>query len=311
VPFQTHERFFIRAMLLAKLGDLSRDSFQQFFHELMSNRYPDFVGVRAHGRLGDQGADGLSLHGGKLYACYGPDAGDAAEIRRKFRADLASAVRQRSGQFHTFVFVHNGRGIHPVVSGMLPEAVAAHPELTFEVYGWSNFYRTLIELPRDIVEDLIGCPFPVKDFVTNVGLSDLEPLLKHLVTQRRVAGAHARPKAVSPAKLDHNRLSPDDRAEIARAVMHTYLVEEYYQARNDPAERDEVAEAINAHYLELRQGSDDPGEIICGLQEYISGNARRPPEQEYAIMVVLAHFFETCDVFDEPPARLSTERGVA
>ncbi|MCX4584632.1 hypothetical protein [Streptomyces sp. NBC_01481] len=89
----------------------------------MCARYPDFLDVRTHGNLGDQGSDGLSLHARKLYACYAPRSFDAAKLRKKFHDDLNSALAQRMGQFGTFVFVHNDlRGVHPEVGTMLMEA---------------------------------------------------------------------------------------------------------------------------------------------------------------------------------------------
>ncbi len=121
------QRMYAYVKFMEKLAELHGEAFEGFFHDVMCARYPDFLDVRTHGNLGDQGSDGLSLHGGKLYACYAPATFDVAKVRKKFHDDLDSARRQRPGQFSTFVFVHNDlRGIHPEVATMLAEARTAH-----------------------------------------------------------------------------------------------------------------------------------------------------------------------------------------
>lgn len=296
------ERNFIRHMLRTKLGDLSGMSFQRFFQDLMCARYPDFLDVRPHGSLGDFGSDGLSLHGGKLYACYGQETANPAAIRPKFRSDLESALRKWSGQFETFVFVHNDlRGVRPEVGRMLTDARDAHADVMFAQYGFRQFLTDMVRLERTQVEDLLGCQFPTVDEVYRVGLEDLEPLLTHLAQQRRAAGPRANASEVPPYKLEYNELEPEDYQDLVEAFKYTYLVEEYYHQRVDVLERDEVAEGFRSYYGDLRRECDDAGEIIFRLKEYVAGTARRRPQEENAASVVLAYFVETCDVLEEPP----------
>ncbi|MDP9795978.1 hypothetical protein J2S43_004490 [Catenuloplanes nepalensis] len=279
-------------------------AFEHLFHKIMCERYPDFINVRTHGTLGDLGADGLRLHDRTLYACYAPQSPDAGEIRRKFHSDLTKAIEKRGGQFTTFVFVHNDarNGVHPEVSLLLNDARITHPDLKFEQMGPIHLYRELCGLERDVIADVLGCDFPSTDRVYRVGPSDLEPLLAHLVSLRRSGSLLAEAREVPPGKLDYNRLSRDDREEFVLAMRYTPMVEDYYQARTDVTERDDVAFGFHTYYRDLRQEYQDPAEIIWKLQEYVAGNVRGSREQERAVMVILAYFFETCDIFEEPPA---------
>jgi hypothetical protein len=121
------------------------------------------------------------------------------------------------------------------------------------------------------------------------------------VTYRRSGSVPAPAQDVPPEKLAYNELSHEDRDDFVQAMRHAPLVEDYYQARSDVTERDEVAEGFNAYHRDLRHEYQEPAEIIWKLQEYVTGNARQSREQERAVMVILAYFFETCDIFDEPP----------
>ncbi|WP_261569268.1 ABC-three component system protein [Frankia gtarii] len=308
------DQSFVRAMLRRLLDERPGKAFERFFQNLMCARYPDFIDVRTHGNLGDLGADGLSLHDGKLYACYAPEVPDAAAVRTKFNDDLAKAVAKRGGDFETFVFVHNDlRGVHPEISILLSRARREYPRLRFESRGPQHLHRELCRLERDEIEDLLGCEIPVSERVYRIGLEDLQPLLEHLVTQRRTAASPAPAREVPPDKLAYNDLSPEDRDEIIFAMRYTPQVDEYYQLRRDVTERDEVALGFNAYYQQVKAAYQKPGEVLWKLQEYVAGNARGPRDQERAVMVVLAYFFETCDIFDEPPAdwRVPAVQGAA
>ena len=107
-----YERLSMRGVLWAHLHELHGNSFEAFFHDVMTLCVPGFVDVRTAGQLGDQSSDGLDLFGHKLYACYAPETVDAKATIRKFHSDLCGALAKRSGQFTTFVFVHNLSLIH-------------------------------------------------------------------------------------------------------------------------------------------------------------------------------------------------------
>lgn len=160
----------------------------------------------------------------------------------------------------------------------------------------------LRKLDRDAIEELLGCEIPVTDRVYRIGLSDLEPLLTHLTAQRRRATSQAPAREVPPYKIDYNDLDPEDRNEVILSTRYTPQVDDYYRQRRDVTERDEVAQGINVYYQEIKADYDDPADVLWKLQEYVAGNARGRRDRERAVMVVLTYFFETCDIFEEPPS---------
>jgi hypothetical protein len=284
------------------MASLHGDAFEDFFQRLMSVRYGDFVQVRTHGNLGDLGADGLRLHNGRLYACYAPEVFNATKVGGKFTGDLASAMRQRGGEFKIFVFVYNDvRGLHPEVTRLLAQARLDHPSIGFEPMGPPHLLRKLFDLVRHEIEDLLRAPIQVENLVYGVGLEDLTPLLQHLMENRRRTDGRAAPREVSELKMDYNALSEDDQEMLRLGMRHTHLVEQYYQGVIDVTERDEVAADFNAYYRLMAEEYQDPDQIVTELQKYVAGNQRGRAGMEIALWVVLAYFFETCDIFQEPP----------
>jgi hypothetical protein len=300
---QFEQRMFAHLKFLDVLADLHGTAFEDFFHKVMCACHPDFLDVRTAGQLGDQGADGLSLHQRKLYACYAPETVEVTKVEAKLSSDLRKAVEKRAGQFGTFVFVHNDRrGIHPQVATLLSEAVTAHPELKFEQMGARRLWHEFMSLDQAAAEDILGCPIPIQQLVYGVGMEDLAPLLEHLRKQRAAADPLTPLPNVSPKKLDFNKIVGDARQALIRGMRHTHMVEAFYSGAYREVEHDEVTQGFRLYYDQIRTEREDPEDILWQLEMHVLGNASQPPRVQQAAWVILAHFFERCDIFQEPPA---------
>lgn len=297
-----YERLSMRGVLWAHLHDLHGSAFQTFFHDLMALCSPGFVDVRTHGNLGDLASDGLDLHDGKLYACYAPETVDASETIKKFRSDLAGAIKKRSGQFTTFVFVHNDvRGVHPEISTALADARTAHPSISFEVMGMRHFRDLLGKQDGHAVEALLKCPLPMQHAVS-VGLQEMEELLVDLASLR-IADVSPPPlEIVSVHKLRYSELTDESQAELRDGMRHAAAISDYYQRRIDITERDDVAARFHTEYLDAVVDGLEPEDVLLRLREFLAGN-RMPSAPSYrAQTAVLAYFFESCDIFENAPA---------
>ena len=102
------QRVLVKIEFHKKMDECRGEEFEDFFHDVMSRRLDDYIDIRAWGNIGDRGADALRVNARELYACYSPQVIDMKAVRKKFKSDLESATRQRSGEFDTFIFVNNG-----------------------------------------------------------------------------------------------------------------------------------------------------------------------------------------------------------
>ncbi|CAM5230998.1 ABC-three component system protein [Streptomyces tanashiensis] len=299
---QYEQRMYARLKFLEVTADLYETAFETFFHRLMCARHPDFLDVRTHGNLGDQGADGLALHARKLYACYAPQTVDVSEVKRKLTSDLAKAMDKRSGEFNTFVFVHNDRrGMHPQVATLLADADAAHPGLLFEQMGTRRLWHECMRLEQELAEDVLGCQIPIQPVIHGVGMDDLAPLLKHLKEQRAAADPLMTLPDVPPDKLDFNLLQGEIREGLVRGMRHSHLVDTFYAGGIRAAEHDEVAQGFRLYYEQVKKDWSDPEDLLWQLEMYVLGNGSQQPRVQRAAWVILAHFFERCDIFQAPP----------
>lgn len=305
-----YERLSMRGVLWAHLHDLHGNAFQTFFHDLMALCVPGFVDVRTHGNLGDLASDGLDLHDGKLYACYAPETVDASATIQKFTSDLAGAIKKRSGQFTTFVFVHNDvRGVHPEISAALADARAAHPGTSFEVMGMRHFRDLLGKQDSQDVEALLRSQLPMQHAVS-IGLQEMEELLADLASLR-IADISPPPiETVSVHKLSYSKLTEESQAELRDGMRHSATISDYYQRRIDITERDDVAARFHAEYLDAVGDGLEPEDVLLRLREFLAGN-RMPSAPIYrAQTAVLAYFFESCDIFENAPMGWEPTTGV-
>lgn len=298
----TQQLLYAKVIFNQQFDELHTTAFQEFFQKLMQYRYPTFLPVRPHGPLGDRGSDGLCTYQGKLYACYGPLSPSDGETRRKFRSDLASAVSNRSGEFNTFVFVHNDRlGMHPQVASEIIAAKIDYPSLSFEQAGRLALWREFMRLDVLDAEDMLGQPIKVEQLVYGISLADLEPLLAHLGRVRN-RGDLAEPHTVPTNKLDFNNLNPDIRDYLIHGMRFAKQVADYYEGFYDVLARDETAAAFRERYENLREQGLTPDEIYEELFAYVAGNRRLDSIMQTSVYTILSYFFETCDIFEEAPA---------
>lgn len=299
------QRLAVRFVLRAKLDEIYGNAFQDFFHDLMCLRYKDFLDVRTAGNLGDVGSDGISLVSGKLYSCYGPETVKTSKIVAKVRDDLEKALEKRRGEFHTFVFVHSDRrGMHPIVSQEIAALRNENPELEFEYFGFRHFRDEASRLSKEQVEDLLQQELPVQELVYRVELDEIETLLKHLKGTRPLDYTTQEIHPVSKQKLDFNSFGEDTKDEIRQAIIRSSaLIDKYYADAYRVAERDEIAARFREEFEQLRESTpgENPDEIFYQMELFLLGNLTPKISERRAATVVLAYFFQSCDIFDDAP----------
>lgn len=295
------ERMSLRPVLWRVMHERSGSAFESLFYDIMTLCDPSFIDVRTHGNIGDQGSDGLSLCKNKLYACYAPETPSAAATVAKLRSDVESAIRQRKGEFSTFVFVHNdSRGVHPEVARALATLRSNHAPLAFELIGMRQLRDMLGRCDAQDVEQTLGAQLPVHHLVS-VGLDEMSELLRILATARMVDDSPPTPQPVSANKLSYSNLTAETQAELRDGMKHSELIDEYYADRIDVTERDEVAAAFQREYRDFANAGLDPEVILLGLRTFLGGSRPAPAPAYRAQTAVLSYFFQSCDIFENPP----------
>ena len=283
-------------------------AFQDLFSKIMELKYPGaFVRIRPWGRSGDQKNDGWLVDEGVIFQVYAPNELRERDTLAKIEEDFLGALESWGDRFHEWVFVHNSsHGLAPNVSKMLFDLGREHSKTT-RAWGFQELSDVVFSMGEDRLEELFGSA-PSEGDLSSIGYDELIPVLSAIASE---GGWDRSPiKEVSPHKLRANMLSSEVAVLLTAGMRKSPTVRQLFQDHYDPEFGERVAQAFKNKYAELqRSRSYTPDEIFLELQDFALGRQRRGPKVEAAVLAVLAYFFETCEIFEDPTIQEVATRG--
>lgn len=130
-------------------------------------------------------------------------------------------------------------------------------------------------------------------------LASLAPLLSQLGR----LGDPAPPDDLRPPppdKLHHNLLSPHVEMLLRAGMSRVRLVQRFFE-QAAPGRRSQVVADLQGSYRAARQSNLAPDDVFMHLQRCICGPEPRSEELAGAL-VIMAFFFEQCDIFERTPS---------
>jgi hypothetical protein len=303
------QRYWWRIALELKLRKSSGDAFQDFFSTVMAKAHgSDFVRLRAFGALGDKGCDGYLQSLGHVYQCYGAlngDSGKVAYLIGKMADDFAKALAGVPAIMKEWRMVHN------LVDGLPIEAVLKLKELEtanvghgFGFIGMEGFEERIFALELSKIEDLLGVVATSQD-AQNMQAAELRDLVANVAEAADEAPFDVTTiRPVPPDKLDFNKLPNHWRSLIANGWQNAHLVEQYLAHHHDPLTGERIAQALRVRYQYLKAQELSPSAIMVSLYELVTGIGSVTPARQVAAQALLAFLFESCDIFEDDPAKV-------
>lgn len=312
-----------RMMLHARLSKLAGMAFQNFFSEVMRYANPDFQPVKPQGNIGDWKNDGHDPKVGCYYQVYSPEqVFDESTAVKKLKDDFAGLVAYWGDKavypngVKEFWFVLNDH--YRVTPGGYPTTIVALEALKQE-HGLSecglflakDLEDVLLSLPEDQINAIIGfAPNPADLKVLKLNL--VHEVVTHIVEN------------TMPRSLNESLVDPDFDSKISfngLLVTGTWLreanyrcgtLEDYFRA-NSNFTRQEVRNRLKGIYEDsaARRFADSDGDATIADKRFVyilNEVTPIPPNQDKrflkelqdAALVILAYFFESCDIFEEP-----------
>jgi hypothetical protein len=112
---------------------------------------------------------------------------------------------------------------------------------------------------------------------------------------------------VPPDKLTFNKLPGHWRSMIAGGWQNTHFVQEYLDRHPEPMTGENIAQAFRVRYQYLKSQGLEPGNIMSSLYEDITGIGAVPPARQVAAQSLLAHLFESCDIFETVELKVAAQ----
>lgn len=265
----------------------------------------DFVRVRPFGALGDKGCDGYLKSSGTVFQCYGAINGDKGKVGyliSKMGTDFTKAQEGVSDIMKEWQMVHN------LVDGLPIDAVQTlqvlednNPHLQFAFFGLERFENIVDELTAAQKMELFG-PAATNEDAQDLQVDELRSLIDALVRAKEdedLTLAHIEP--VSEDKLKANGLPEYWHDLISGGWRNAHLVSAYFSEHHDPMRGEYIASIFRARYDYLKSQRLVSASIMDSLYEFVTGMGTVPPPRQVAAQALLAHLFESCDIFENTP----------
>ena len=288
----------------------SGDAFEAYVTAVLARLHPDFVNPDPMGSFGDGGSDGLAVDGTILYACYGQRAktGIEEKVTEKLASDFARGVANWP-TFTTWRFVTNSP-FGPKATAMLTALRDQHGHesgrpLTLELWRSPDepddlWWKAVSKLTREQLAEII----PGVPHAQNVELKDLVSLIEALEMAPQEAAE--RLESIHPVpstKMDFNQLPQTTQTEFNEGRLLSIRIDEWFAKQADPQLRDAKARTFRAIYDEARRTTDDVREIVRAVYGELGGSDfDYSTPRANAVYAVTVYFFDSCDIFEEPPS---------
>lgn len=306
-----HEDYWLAIHFKLRLYEAAGDAFQRLVADVLTAQHPDFVPVRPSGSVGDHGNDGYVPSLGVFFQVYGPAASSYVserEAARKARADFAKLQRHYP-DMKAYRFVLNDR-FQGIPASVLDELNAMQREtgIPCQAVGAGHILSMFRGLAADARKLIVqGVPAELPDWIDPRALGEV---LEHLAHHDAGWGNIA--KRVAPDfenKIRFNGLEGFAADRLRSLSYQVGSVDDFFRVR-DPSLAQAVAHELRALYAESAHSIADTDEDAPALRyvwmiERIIPPAARPhpfmlKAYREAAEVVLAKYFETCDVYDAP-----------
>lgn len=293
---------------------VSGAQFEAYVTRVLRSFHDDFTNPSPAGSLGDGGCDGLAKRGTILYACYGqrPARNAERELRDKLVADFTRG-QESWEDFLIWRFVTNAP-VGPTTLKSFTSLQQQHDEGTqrpLEMRIWQS-EDLWSEVVGTLVPQVLNELFPGAPGIENLELADLLPLLDALGQPDGSEDIAASIPPVPPNKMDFNNLPQGARLEFNSGRLMAPRIDKWYADASDPGLSDAHGERFKAIYLGARKVTREPIEILERIYVAVAGtNFRMDAKRANAAYAVVSYFFDSCHIFETPPATLGGTHAAA
>ena len=311
---QETQDYWFRTVFRLRMHEASGDGFQQLFGKLMHCYDDRFQSIAPWGSWGDGGNDGWIPEDGHYHQVYGPrpltNPSDAATAALKKAVEDFEKLPAKWTDVRRYTFVMNDHfyGIPAPIDSALQKLANDQNLVSAYSLSSSQLLERFMTLSLDRRHDIVG-------FVPDGDPAVLDPSamseLLFELTKKSVGHFNflSEDAPEFDAKLKFNGLTYPVSDRIRGNSYRTQLVDAFLQ-QNDSGTRQAISQEIKAYYEESKiavpEGSDDAANARYG---YMVLRLMPPRAQDHphtatayrdAAEVVIAKYFETCDVYEHP-----------
>lgn len=309
------ESQFVNLMIRTRILSADAQRYEDLFTAVMTLRESNFTPIKPQGNIGDQGNDGYVADEGLYYQCYAPETPEdsVSTAAKKATDDFAKLLANWSADSpvtdYRFVFNDKYKGSFPAIEHALNELKAKHSLNSAKAFLAKDLEREFMKLPLTEMQTVLQAVIPHAQYIADIEHDALTDVLQHLVDTQPPISAEGVPRVPGfEDKIAFNGLA-DATPLLTVGNYQNAAVEDYFNRHGDFRKTD-IRDRLAKSYLECKdEVSKTEGEanqpkqgdlvFFAMLNDITPGTERQVQD---AAIVLIAYFFEKCDVFEDPAA---------
>ncbi len=305
-----NEKYLARIMFKLRIHESDGQAYEDLFVKIMTTYNTNFHPVKPHGNIGDRKNDGFDKTTGTYYQVFAPfnlqKDKTVTDAVNKLRNDFVGLKNYWDSicPIKEYYYVVNDK-YHGVPSPIHEEIIALsneYPKIAFDLFPVKKLEDIFINLSEDDIINIIN--FIPSDDIELIDYSILSETIKYILD--RQDEFNFEDSLVVPdfdGKIKFNSLSPWVGHYLTTASYQNGDLEEYFAANSDFI-REELKQKFRDLYEEAKEiipdsSVDFSDQRFLYILKEASFNSTKNIRD--AVLVLMAYYFESCDIFEEPP----------
>lgn len=304
----TDKLILTKALFKSKILELDGSAFELFFSKIMSKENENFRQIKPHGNNGDKKNDGFNAVTGEYYQVYSPEepANNITTAVNKCKTSFVGLKEYWSKispiKKYYFVFNDKYKGAFPEIEKVLSEIKRDNTELTScEPFYAQHLEKKFFNLEENDMIEIIGY-IPDDTKIGSVDFVAMKEVVEFLLKDK--IGYFHDDRYVVPdfdEKIKFNNLDEQVKTLLTNGSYQSSAITDYFR-NNHNFEKQKLKETfVNLYEKGQTEFVNTKNKDVLTFF-YILSNAMPQNEKRIqdAVLVLMAYYFESCDIFEEP-----------
>lgn len=301
--------------LLKSMGD----AFQQIFYNLMEELYDNFEKIEIQGAIGDRKNDGYLRGDGVFFQAYGPkdyemNASSLKEAIGKMPGDFLLLKNHvdcgKWEEIKEYIFVFKThRGSYPDLIEVINTLEKDYAPIKFKIYDIKQLLKLFSKLTIEQMNSVTNTYIPEVDF-SELKYDVMGEIVLHLINGGNSNNIDVTKKVPDfNDKIQFNKICSFYASNLIAASYRIDELDDFLSSY----ENINISDILCSIFKDLYKKAIEEYPDDTTLQfKYILDNCHKDNLSNLAIQqyetnsyVMMAKYFETCDIFEEPPKKSS------
>jgi hypothetical protein len=307
-----NDRFFAGVLFDNKVLQADGQAFENLFTQLMGLLHPGFCKVKAYGNEGDRKNDGFIPGEQRYFQCYAPEVvqKSKAQLIKKLHEDflgLLSYWQNESFEVRHFCFVVNDKnnGLSPDAYFELAKLKRSYPDIDMQFWLMPQLKNAFFKLTKPQMIEIVGC---IPSDIGDLDYYALADVIKHILEYQKPISfdENLQDRKGFGEKIQLNGLSLRVASFLTTASYQINALDDFI-VRHEKAAVQQIRDRFVNYYEEAKSQYPDDG-IASADNRFIFiakaaapeeiGDANQAKKIQDAIFILMAYFFEACDIFE-------------